>query len=310
MFDASHRVLIIAGLTASGKSALALDLAQDCDGVVINADSMQTYKDIPIISAAPTEADKAKAPHKLYGIYDAAYNATVVDWVNKAAEEIKNCWENGKLPIVVGGTGMYIDYLIKGTTPIPEIDPNIREHVRKWCRENGLRNLHAQLKEFDPETAAKLPSSDLGRVTKACEVYLQTGIPISEWFKKGMIKVLPEAHFTVTELMPLKRELDDRCFERFDHMIQKGVLAEVVHLAERRLDENLPAMKAVGVPELMRFIKGEVSLDNAIMMAKLRTRQYAKRQRTWFTHKLRADVYIEKCYSGQLHIINDVKKRL
>ena len=310
MYEMSNRVLVIAGLTASGKSALALDLAQDCDGVVINADSMQTYKDIPIISAAPSEADKAKAPHVLYGIYDADYNATVVDWVQRAVAEIKNCWENNKLPIVVGGTGMYIDYLVKGTTPIPEIDQNIRDHVRKWCKENGLRNLHAQLEEFDPEMAKKLPSSDLSRVTRACEVFLQTGIPLSEWFKKGMLKMLPEAQFRVVEVMPPKRELDDRCFERFDHMIQNGVLAEVVHLAEKGLDENLPVMKAVGVPELMRFIKGEVSLDNAIMMAKIKTRQYAKRQRTWFSHKLKADVYVDKCYSGQAHIINDVKKRL
>ena len=305
-----HRVVVVGGPTASGKSALALDIAVECNGVVINADSMQIYKDMPILSACPTAEDKAKVPHKLYEIYDASYNGTVVDWLDKAAVEIRNCWDEGKLPVVVGGTGMYLDYLIRGTNPVPEADPAVREEVRALGRSIGVRNIYQKLKEVDPKTAERIAPGDTTRVMRAYEVFLQTGTPLSVWHATPMIKKLPEAHFLKIKICPDKSELEVKCFQRFEVMVQKGALAEAVRLAERDLPPNLPAMKAIGVRELIAFSKGEISLEEAIELGKIKTRQYAKRQKTWFTHRFFADICLNECYVGQKNVINDVKKRL
>lgn len=305
-----NSVVIIAGPTASGKSNLAMDLALALDGVVINADSMQIYKDIPIIAACPTDEDKAKISHKLYEIYDASINGTVVDWLNMAVEEIKNAWKNNKIPVVVGGTGLYLDNLINGTTPIPEVDEKIRKKVRQMVSEIGVVALHEKLSEIDTPTAQRLSVNDTTRVTRAYEVYLQTGIPLSEWYKKPMIKKIPEAKFVVVKICPPVSELDERCYLRFDKMIDAGAVEEVRKLAKRKLAEDLPAMKALGVPELLRFINGEDTFDEAVTAGKLHTRQYAKRQRTWFKGKLKGDVHLDACYTGQKKIINDVKKAL
>lgn len=305
-----NKVMVVAGPTASGKSALAIDIALVFNGEVINADSMQVYKDIPIITACPTSKDMQKVPHHLYQIYDASYNGTVVDWLDQAVEVIRNCWKRNKLPVVVGGTGMYICNLMYGTTTVPENTQETKENVRALCKQIGLRNVYDKLAEVDPITAARIHPGDTCRVFRAYGVYMQTGIPLSTWRSQPMIKKLPEGNFVSVKLAPLQEELDQRCFMRFDQMMQHGALAEVVKLAERNLPDTLPAMKALGVPELMSFIRGECSLEEAVALGKLHTRQYSKRQKTWFAHQLRSEICLKECYPGTKNLINDVKKIL
>ncbi len=305
-----NRVIVVAGPTASGKSGLALDLAAALNGEVVNADSMQVYKDMPIITACPGREDRAKVPHHLYEIYDPSVNGTVVDWLERAVFKIREIWARGGLPIAVGGTGMYIDNLINGTTPIPEADAAIRREVRLMQQREGTPALHEKLGKADAETAARLSPNDTTRVTRAYEVWMQTGLPLSEWHKKPMVKKIPEARFKVVKICPQTAELDARCYRRFDEMIQAGAEDEVRRLLSRNLPENLPAMKALGVPEIGAYVRGECSLSEAVELGKLHTRQYAKRQRTWFANKLRADLRLDECYAGRKNLINDVKKIL
>lgn len=306
----NHKVIVVAGPTASGKSALAIDIALACNGEIINADSMQVYKDMPIITACPTADDMAKVPHHLYQIFDVAYNGTVVEWLNLAVEQIRLCWQKNKVPVVVGGTGMYIGNLMYGTTTVPENLPETKENMRALCKQIGLENIHKKLSEVDPQSALRIHAGDTSRVLRAYGIFLQTGITLSEWQAKPMIKKLPEADFVSIKLVPPREELDERCFMRFDQMMQHGALLEVENLAKRHLPDTLPAMKALGVPELMMFLRGTCSLEESVALGKLHTRQYAKRQKTWFANKLDADICWHECYRRQKNLINDVKKRL
>lgn len=290
----NRKVIVIAGPTASGKSKLALDKAKVSDGVIINADSMQVYKNTPIISAAPSAEDKALAEHRLYEIYDNAVNGTVVDWLNLAVKEIHDVWQSGRTPIVVGGTGMYIDNLINGTTPIPEPKIEIRQQVLALLQNEGQAALYALLQRIDKEGALMVRPNDTTRVRRAYEIMLQTGISISEWYKKPMVKQLPEADFEVYKILPDTEVLDRRCFERFDIMMKMGALKEVEYLHSRNLNRSLPSMKMLGVPELLAYLDGKTSLEEAVELAKLHTRQYAKRQKTWFRNKLVNATIIDK----------------
>lgn len=302
-------VIVIGGTTASGKSALALDLAQAFNGVVINADSMQLYQGLPILSAAPTEDERRKVPHRLYEIYPPEVNGTVVDWLELAAAEIRAAWANGQLPIVAGGTGLYLDNLINGTTPIPEPDPVLRHKILQIAKSEGAPGLYARLRVADEAGAKMVSPKDITRLRRAYEVKLQTGLSIAEWYQKPLVKKIPEAEFKVIKIIPQADELDSRCFNRFDQMMKAGAEDEVRKLAALRLDRSLPAMKMLGVPELLGFIEGRSSLEEAVELAKLHTRQYAKRQRTWFKNKLPADLSLDKIYSVKNEqIINDVKK--
>lgn len=293
-----NKVIVIAGPTASGKSALAIDAAKFLHGAVVNADSMQVYKHMPIISACPDEAERQIVPHYLFEIYEPQVRGNVVDWLERAAEVIKQLWREGKTPVVVGGTGLYLDNLINGTTPIPETSADIREQVVEIIKQHGNLYLYNLLKEVDEQTAARLSVNDSTRLRRAYEVWLHTGKALSEWHKMPMINKLPEAKFMVIKICPPVAELDERCYLRFDKMIKKGALKEIEYLAKLNLSADLPAMKALGVPELMAFVKGECSLEEAVANAKLHTRQYAKRQRTWFNNKLKADFELTHCYTG------------
>ena len=312
--DFMNKVIVVAGPTASGKSALAIDLAEAFGGVVINADSMQIYQGTPIISAAPSEEDKKRVKHCLYEIFSPDVNGSVVDWLNLAIEKIKNCWAEGKMPIVVGGTGLYLDNLINGTTPIPETSSEVRQKVMQKLHEIGVNKLHEELSLHDPITASRLSPNDTTRVRRAYEVWLQTGVPLSQWHDMPMVKKIPEARFIVVKILPSKEELDERCFIRWDKMMEQGALREIEELANLHLDKSLPAMKALGVPELLAFAEGKISLEEACNLAKLHTRQYAKRQMTWFRNKLNADIEILSCYHGQKNerenVILGVKKQL
>lgn len=285
-----NSVVIVAGPTASGKSALALELAQKYNGEIINADSMQVYAGTPIISAAPSAQEKELIPHHLYEIYPPSQNGTVVDWLNLATQKIREVWGRGKLPVVVGGTGMYIDNLINGTTPIPEPQPEIRRQVA------ALDNVYQWLQSHDAAAAAMLNPADSTRVRRAAEIFLQTGESIAEWYQRPMVKYLPEAQFRTVKIIPPAEELDNRCYQRFDKMMEAGALDEVRSLLALGLAPNLPAMKMLGVPELAAYLRGETTLAEAVALAKLHTRQYAKRQRTWFRNKLAAEIEIPQCF--------------
>lgn len=305
-----RKVIVIAGPTASGKSRLAVDVARICNGVVINADSMQLYPDTPVLSAIPSPSEQDGIEHRLYGVFPSSKNGTVVEWLILAAEEIRQVWENGKTPIVCGGTGFYIDNLINGTTPIPEVDAEIRQKVAEAASAEGIPALHARLAALDSETAARLSPNDSTRVRRALEVFYQTGTPLSVWHRQPMVQKLPEAEFVTVKLLPPMSELDERCSLRFEQMMAAGALDEVQRLKAMNLPASLPAMKALGVPELFDFLNGKMSLEQAVNQAKLHTRQYAKRQRTWFKNRLRADIVAESCYQGAENIIFDVKKQL
>ena len=285
-----NTVVVIAGPTASGKSGLALDLALRYNGEIVNADSMQVYAGTPIISAAPSEAEKKLVPHHLYEIYPPQKNGTVVDWLKLAVERIREIWQRGNLPIVVGGTGMYIDNLINGTTPSPEPTPEVRKQISE------MKNVYAWLLENDKEAAAMLNANDTTRVKRAAEIFLQTGQSIADWYQKPMVKHLSEASFKVIKIIPPTKELDERCYLRFDKMMDTGALDEVIKLDALHLPANLPAMKMLGVPELLAYLHEEISLEQAVSLAKLHTRQYAKRQRTWFRNKLEAEWEISSCF--------------
>lgn len=293
-----YSVSIIAGPTASGKSALAVDVAKEINGVVVNADSMQIYKYMPILSAVPSDEEKKGILHRLYEVFEPSKNGSVADWLNLAVAEIKNIWAEGKTPVLVGGTGLYIDNLINGTTPIPETNSEIRHQVRKLCADIGSQGIHDILKDCDKETAERLSPNDTTRVCRAYEVWLDTGVKLSDWHKMPMLKKLPEAKFEITKILPSQAELDERCFSRFEKMIEQGALEEARFLYSQNLDRKLPAMRALGLPELLDFLDGKTSLEEAIELAKLHTRQYAKRQRTWFANKLNADIMLSECYKG------------
>ena len=292
-------VLIIAGPTASGKSALAIAAARALNGVVLNCDSMQIYKDIPIIAATPSTQEKAQVEHRLFELYDVTKRGNVVEWLDLCVAEIRKLWAEGCLPVVVGGTGMYIDALLNGITPIPEVNPQVREELRRRLQTENLLNLYFELKEKDFEISQKINKNDKTRIVRALEIINSTGKKVSEWYKAPLIKKLPEAEFTVVKIVPEIAVIEQRCRERLDKMVELGALKEIAELVRRGVDETLPAMKALGVPELSLAMKGEMPLAQALELAKLHTRQYAKRQRTWLRNKLQADIVFDDVYVGQ-----------
>jgi len=306
-----NQVLIIAGPTASGKSALAIDIAQDFNGVVLNCDAMQIYKDIPIIAATPNPEDKAKVEHRLYELYDCSKRGNVVEWLDLCVAEIRKLWSENRLPVVVGGTGFYIDALINGVTPIPEVPLDIRNRVQHRLQLEGLTGLYEYLLQNDEEIALKIGANDKTRIVRAIEIYEYTKIKVSDWYKKPMIKKIPEANFTVAKIVPSIDEIAERCRQRLDKMVfELGVIREIENLVKRELGKDLPAMKALGVPELSLFVRGQMELSEALELAKLHTRQYAKRQQTWLRNKLSADIIFSEVYHGQQEYIELIKKSL
>lgn len=303
----NNLVIVIAGPTASGKSSLAIDLAKNVNGVVINCDAMQIYKDIPIIAATPSINDKKMVEHRLYEIYDCSKRGNVVEWLDLCVREIKDLWKNNMVPIVVGGTGMYIDALINGVTPIPEVDECVRQEVQSLFKEKGLGFLYNYLTSIDAEMAQRLSENDKTRIIRAVEIYKATGKKLSDWYKVPMIKKIPEAKFLVVKIVPDLDDIEKRCKIRLDKMVNElGVLKEIELLVRKNLSADLPAMKALGVPELRKFVDGELSLNEALDLAKLHTRQYAKRQRTWLKNKLVADITFDKAYDGQDNYLQQI----
>ena len=280
------KVILIAGPTASGKSALALTLAEKFGGMIVNADSMQVYRDLRVITARPTLAEEARVPHRLYGHVDAAENYSVGRWCVETAAALAASERPPGPAIIVGGTGLYFNALTRGLAAVPPIPAKIRREVRARLAGEGVAALHAALKERDPAAAARLMPGDRARVTRALEVVLATGRSLHDWHGQGKPANVDPARAAKVFLTPNRDELFRRIDVRFDAMVAAGALDEVQALAARSLDPNLPAMKAHGVPWLIRHLKGEISLVDAAEGAKRDTRQYTKRQATWFRNQL------------------------
>lgn len=278
--------VLIAGPTASGKSALALELALASGGIVVNADSMQVYRDLRIITARPTQDEEARAPHRLYGHVDAAVNFSAGAWVADAAKALDEARAQGRLPIFIGGTGLYFKALTAGLSVVPPIPAEVREDVRARLERNGAEALHAELARRDPLAAARLNLRDRTRIARALEVVEATGRSLLDWHREGQPPLLPKDSFRAVFLAPERDTLYARIDARFDAMLAAGALEEVERLAARQLDPLLPAMKAHGVPALIRHLRGELSLEQAAAIGRADTRHYAKRQFTWFRHQL------------------------
>jgi tRNA dimethylallyltransferase len=274
-------VALIAGPTASGKSALALRLAESTGGAVINADSAQVYRDLPILSAAPSDEDRARADHLLYGILDGAQPSSAADWAALAKVEIARLHGEGRLPVLVGGTGLYLRTLLDGIAPVPAINPEIRAEVRASAVADNL----AELTALDPAAASTLNPGDTTRIARALEVVRSTGKTLAEWQKDREGGIGEEIELRPIILLPPRPWLYERCDRRFAQMVEDGALAEVESLLARKLDPDLPVMRAIGVPELGAHLGGEITLDEAVAVGQRATRNYAKRQYTWFAHQ-------------------------
>lgn len=282
----STKAVLIAGPTASGKSALALDLARAHHGVVINTDSMQLYRDLRIITARPTPEEEAQVPHRLYGHVDAAVNCSAGMWVADAERVLVDARSEGHLPIFVGGSGLYFKALTRGLSAVPLIPAEVREAVRARLDRDGPEALHEELRKRDPVAAERLKPRDRSRIARALEVIEATGCSLIDWHRQGMPPLLPPDQVTAVFLAPEREALYARINARFGTMLANGALEEVRRLANRGLDPLLPAMKAHGVPALIRHLVGELSLEEAAAIGQLDTRRYAKRQFTWFRHQL------------------------
>jgi tRNA dimethylallyltransferase len=278
--------VLIAGPTASGKSALALTIAERFNGTIVNADSMQVYRDLRIITARPVPEEEARVAHQLYGHVDAAENYSTGRWTKDVAAALQDIRAAGRLPILVGGTGLYFSALTKGLAAVPPIPPDIRENVRGRLAREGVAPLRAELEQLDPKTAARLRVNDRSRISRALEVVKATGRSITDWHKEGMPPVLDSEKTAKVFLAVDRKELVGRIEARFDAMLTAGALDEVRVLAVRKLDPTLPAMKAHGVPWLIRHLNGEITLEQAAAGGKMDTRRYAKRQVTWFRNQL------------------------
>ena len=278
--------MLIAGPTASGKSALALALAERTGGVVINADSMQVYRDLAILTARPSAAEMAQVPHRLYGHVDGAADYSVGHWLGDVAAVLAACRQAGRLPILVGGTGLYFRALTQGIADIPAIPQAVRDTVRGAAEGVATADLHARLGAMDPATAGRLAVNDRQRILRALEVAAATGRPLSLWQQQAAAPILPPQDCARLVLEVEREALRARIDARFAAMMAAGALDEVAALADRRLPADRTLLKAHGAPALTRHLAGEISRQAAIAEGQADTRRYAKRQVTFFRHQL------------------------
>jgi len=293
-------ILIVAGPTASGKSSLALAAADKYNGVIINCDAMQVYRELRLITARPSSEDEAKVSHKLYGVIPAAEACSAGIWRELAVAEIETCWRADRLPIVTGGTGLYIRALMEGLTDIPEIPREIREEVTERRNRIGPEAFRQELAKFDPVSAERLNPTDSQRMIRAYEVYLGTERSLTDWHQDAPATPPLEANYQSIIFEPPRDELYAKCEARFDWMIDNGVLDEVRVLMELNLEPSLPAMKALGVPELITHLHDKMTLEDAVSAAKQATKRYAKRQMTWFRGQIVQKYRVNEQYSERL----------
>jgi tRNA dimethylallyltransferase len=289
--------LIVAGPTASGKSALAMALAREFDGVVINADALQVYAELRVLTARPSREEEAQVPHRLYGVWPAREHGTVGKWRLAARDAVDQAHAQGKLPILCGGTGMYLKLIVEGLAPVPPIPDEIRIRARARLAELGAAAFHAELVARDPVAGAKLAVNDAQRVLRAWEVIEAHGVPLAEFQARA-----PLARETWPTLLldPPRAALVANIETRVDRMMAQGALEEVRTLLAQGLSAELPAMRALGVPELAAHLRGDVDLTSAINALKVSTRQFAKRQTTWFRNQMKGAYRLGAQFSESL----------
>ncbi len=287
------RAILIAGPTASGKSALALTLAERLGGAIVNADSMQVYRDLRVITARPTLAEEARVPHLLFGHVDGAENYSVGRWLEDFRATLAGLAARGRPAIVTGGTGMYFLAALRGLSDIPAVPEEVRASVRARAQGRTPQELYAELMARDPQTAARLRDTDPQRILRALEVFEATGTPLALLQATRAAPLLDAATTPAFFLAPDRGELYARIDRRFDGMIDGGALEEARALAARQLDPALPAMRAHGVPHLIAHLCGQLSLKDAVARGKADTRHYAKRQFTFARHQLPSFVWRE-----------------
>ena len=293
-------IVIIAGPTASGKSALALDAAEEFTGTVINADSMQVYRELRVLTARPTDGDEARVPHRLFGALPVTEACSAGRWLGMARAEIEAARGAGRLPILVGGTGLYLKALTDGLAPVPGIPQGIRSEARRLHARLGGEAFRAELAKVDAEAARRLEAGDSQRLIRAFEVVRATGRPLADWQRQGAGGPATDARFATIVLAPPRDALYAAIDARLDTMIEDGALDEVAALDRLGLDAGLPAAKAVGVPELRRHLRGEITLDEALESAKRASRNFAKRQLTWLRHQMPGAHVVPAQYSESL----------
>lgn len=286
------RAILIAGPTASGKSALAVALARERHGVVINADSMQVYRDLRILTARPPDEDLREARHSLYGYVDGAEGYSVARWLADTAAAMAECWQEGVTPIVVGGTGLYFKALLEGLSPVPPVPDAIRTHWRAQALRLGPAALHGLLVARDPDTAARLRPTDPQRLTRALEVLEATGRGLADWQRERGRPVVAEADTERLVLAPDRATLYARADTRLDAMISAGALDEARALGDRCLPGDLPVLRALGVRPLIEAAAGRTTVEAALARTKLDTRHYIKRQETWVKRHMIAWKYV------------------
>ena len=295
-FDPTSDYIMVAGPTASGKSALAIDLANALDGVIINADSMQIYTDLSIVTACPDETELAQAPHQLYNYLDGAKACSVGKWMMLATKAVTDARAAGKVPILCGGTALYLNAAQHGMSEIPEIAASLHDDVITEHKEKGGAVMLAELADIDPVIAARLSEGDSQRITRAIEVYRQTGRPLSEWQNDEPSGQLSGNAFNFL-IAPDRASLYQRIDTRFAKMMDCGALEEVSALLDRRLAPRLPIMKAVGVPQIADYLAGHCDKDTAIAEAQKQSRRYAKRQFTFFRNNFITNYLVQETYS-------------
>ncbi|XSG82879.1 MAG: tRNA (adenosine(37)-N6)-dimethylallyltransferase MiaA [Methyloligella sp. ZOD6] len=273
--------VLIAGPTASGKSSAALELASRFGGVVVNADSMQVYEELRIITARPNLDEERLVPHRLYGTVSAKERYSVGRWLADVEEILDEEKRRGRLPILIGGTGLYFKALTEGLAATPEIPAAVREHWQARAATASVAELHGELADRDPEMTKRLSPTDPQRILRALEVFDATGVSLADWQAEEATPLLPPAHVLRILVAPDRAALYAKIDRRFDAMLELGALEEVRALLDLGLPSDLPAMRAHGVPELTAVMKGEMTREEAVEKAKTVSRRYAKRQLTW-----------------------------
>jgi tRNA dimethylallyltransferase len=282
-----NQIIVLCGPTASGKSSVAIEIAKQKNGVIINADALQIYKELPIITSSPSKQDLNKAPHHLYNHISVTEDYSVATYIQEVLEVIGNLPED-KTPIIVGGTGLYINSLIYGMHKIPDINKDLRKEIRKQAEEQGISYIYEKLKEVDEESASKLNMSNTKRICRAYEVFMETGKTINSFYTdENFYQPLAGHKISTFLFMPEREFLYQNCDARFDAFLKKGAVNEAANLLGNWDQWNTTAKKALGLEEIISYLKGETSLEDATLAAKQRTRNFAKRQITWFKNQLK-----------------------
>ena len=282
-------IIVISGPTGIGKSNLALSLAKKINGVIINADSMQIYEELKIISSQPSDKDKKIVPHELYSIRSINQNFSVMEWLELVKEKLDKILKKNEIPIIVGGTGLYVKSAINGISKIPKVDKEVFDNCLKLFERIGILEFKKLVDKVDQDFTKK--NIDKQRLIRAYSVYLQTGKAISDWYKSAKVSKVYNTFFSI--LLEQEREKNyQNCENRFEEFINKGAIEEIKYLKEKNFDRSLPGFKCLGVNWILKYLEKEISLNDAIELSKRDTRRYVKRQLTWFRHNFNPDLIL------------------